>query len=143
MVRHLNQNFCPSQIILKIDSLPHKLIYIKTHIGHSLNSIHTKMPIEIKNNVAKMLKKQMDRDFIIRNSKKTFGRYLTKTDLRNISIKFNINLESRFHSNDIISVDEFVRDFAQKGHHVLCYKKVGEKHDYLLESDFLFGKINQ
>ena len=36
-------------------------------------------------------------------------------------------MESKLHSNDYESVRLFAKEFQSKGHHILCYKKLGEK----------------
>lgn len=138
----MEKNWCPAQMILtKRESNGQcELVYYNHHMNHDCTTVHVNLDSSTKVNVAKMLKQNVDKQHIIRNSKSKFGCYLTRSDLRNICLKFNINLESKFHSNDVISVDQLVEDFRQQGHHVLCYKKVGDERKGGDQSDFIFGK---
>ena len=142
----MDRNLCPAQMVLEIGDQC-SLIYHKKHMGHSCTPIHTNLPSSVQSTVADLLNNQMNRRYLISQSKSTFQRYLTNDALSNISKKFKINLESKLHSNDHESVRLFVEEFQSKGHHILCYKKLGEKDmtigdgdKTLKETDFLLGE---
>lgn len=98
--------------------------YYNKHMGHQCQQIHLNVPQQVKESVASLLNNKVDGNHIIRNSESTFDLKLSKQDIQNIKNKFGINLDSKLHSNDSISVDILVQQLKDQGHYILGYKKI-------------------
>ncbi|GFU56107.1 uncharacterized protein NPIL_452961 [Nephila pilipes] len=122
--------------------------YQKVHVGHQNDLGHLFLTADERKNIASKIAAKIPLDNIldeIRNSISDAGlervHLLTKKDLHNIEISFNLASNSVKHENDGVSVDMWVREMQNSENPcILFYKTQGStctQYSFLKENDFV------
>ncbi|GFT99517.1 uncharacterized protein NPIL_110731 [Nephila pilipes] len=122
--------------------------YQKVHVGHQNDLGHLFLTADERKNIASKIAAKIPLDNIldeIRNVISDAGlervHLLTKKDLHNIEISFNLASNSVKHENDRVSVDMWVREMQNSENPcILFYKTQGStctQYSFLKENDFV------
>ena len=118
--------------------------YCLDHSGHSPDLGHLSISEDMRTNVAGKLSQGIEPanakilDIIIKDiSEIDRDSLITKKDMNNIKIQFNIS-ESYKHKEDRLSVDIWVKQLAEKDNNpILLYNPQNSKDETLDDKDFL------
>ncbi|GFT92997.1 uncharacterized protein NPIL_21081 [Nephila pilipes] len=121
--------------------------YQKVHVGHQNDLGHLFLTADERKNIASKIAAKILDNILdeIRNSISDAGlervHLLTKKDLHNIEISFNLASNSVKHENDGVSVDMWVREMQNSENPcILFYKTQGStctQYSFLKENDFV------
>ncbi|XP_065217570.1 uncharacterized protein LOC135843563 [Planococcus citri] len=109
--------FCPAEIVVTSSSDGERVSvnYYSTHYGHADEIAHLRLTDEERTEIAGKLSKGVHIDAILDNIRDNLNistndrlYLLTRKDVQNIALNFNINLGHRLHTDDTTSVDEWV-----------------------------------
>lgn len=143
---------CPARIICILEEGQFIVTFVSSHHGHELDPAHVGLTGQLYEEIARDLAKGVPKERVCRDvgekrtpSKKDH-RYnlITKKDIDNIANKFQLNEDGRYHEDDVLSVDIFIKEQQEKVDEknviFTMYKKQGvEGFPGLQKDDFLLA----